>query len=151
MAVPINLMLNSTLALDLNPRPASIVLVSGPDDALRRALSRVLAYEGFAVVPVPDLLRALMYLNREIEAEHYDAVPDVVITDVPSGADHDEALALARSVARRVPVVLVTDAGDANALADSPCGSIIEMVEKPVTASKLTAAVLRAKIRRRRQ
>src|SRR5690349_3789531 len=110
-----------------NDRPAN-VLLSESDDALRRALARVLTYEGFTVTPVPDLLRGLMYVNREIETEHHEAIPDVVITGIPSDGEYAETLALARKVGRRIPVVLLTDRPEAT-LRETQRDALIEVLE----------------------
>ena len=135
----------------LDPPKASatkVVLLSERDDALRRALGRALSVDGFSVITVANLARAVAYLDEEFENDHSDALPDVIVADIPPwGPEHDAAVSLVRRLARRVPVVAMTDLGASHFFLDGRRISMIEVVEKPIHAADLRAAMLRVQAR----
>ncbi len=126
-----------------------VILLCERDESIRRTLKRSLSFEGFAIVPVPDLLRALAYVDLELTAERPDALPDVIVTSVPEwGPGHAASLSLIRRISRRIPVVVLTGLADTESVTSFLAGTSVEVLEKPVSATDLRAALRRAERRR---
>jgi DNA-binding response OmpR family regulator len=100
------------------------------------------------VITVADLPRAVAYLDEEFAKGRSDALPDVIVADVPPwGPEHLASISLLRRLSRRLPVVAMTDLGESAAFMGGERFALLEVIEKPIDAAALRAAVLRVQAR----
>jgi DNA-binding response OmpR family regulator len=108
-------------------------LIVEDDDELRRMFRLALAFEGFQVFEARDGATAL----REID----QGPPDIIILDLglPGVSGHDVVCELtSRAETSRIPIVVVTGAGDNLDHLDVAC-----VLRKPITSDQLTDTVRR--------
>lgn len=118
---------------DSTPR----ILVADDDDAVRRAIERVLTREGFAVVQAKDGAQA----GEALTADSFD----VVLTDIHMpGASGVDLLRLIRAYDLDVPVVLMTGAPEVSTAMEAVELGALRYLAKPVSPELLVSVVKRA-------
>jgi DNA-binding response OmpR family regulator len=121
-----------------------IVLLVETDEELAKEVQCALSEAGFAVIRVADPGRALAYLDRELAFEASDALPDVLVAGVPlEGPSHTACLALIRAVGRRIPVVVVAEPEDREAMALVGPEGAAALLERPSRDEEVDAVFLR--------
>ena len=122
------------------------VLVAEDDREMRRVLVETFHAEGYEVYDVGDGAALLIELARN-HRFHYDTV-DVVVADVRmplcSGL---QALETIRSVRPQLPFVLLTAFGDRE-MHSRAAALGAELLDKPVSMKRVSAAVTKAIARR---
>jgi len=117
------------------PRP-NVVVLAEDDHELRRLLASALRSDGHSVLEASDA--------RELR-EHLlgGPMPDLVVSDVRMpGESGLDVLRWLRSTGSKVPVVMITAFGDAEAHAEAKACGAAAMFDKPFEIDDLRTAVL---------
>src|ERR1043165_9551684 len=125
------------VVVEARPTARPHVLVVDDDDAVRRAVERMLTTAGFRVTSVEGGREAAAILGR---------MPfDAVLTDIMMpGMSAMEVLRVARCAALELPVLLMTGAPDVKSAADAVQYGACDYIFKPVRPADLARAMRRA-------
>lgn len=123
--------------------PQPRVVLAEDDDDLRLLLTRRLEEAGLEVIELEDGFELADYLSMTRPGGGVRMQPDLVISDVRMpGRTGLEAIAQARELGLRCPVVLLTAFADAEVRAEAARLGACLVMEKPVDLDHL-AVVLR--------
>lgn len=128
----------------LREPPQLRVVLAEDDDDLRRLMAQRLEEAGLMVVELEDGFELADYLWMTRPGGGVLLPPDLIISDVRMpGRTGLEAIALARELGLRCPVVLLTAFADAELRAEASRVGACLVMDKPVDLDHL-AAVLKA-------
>ncbi len=111
------------------------ILVVENDPRFRNVLAEVLGHEGIQIVALAaDGMEAL----RALDCTH----PDLILTDWEMPAcDGLELVERIRSRGDQTPVVMLSGAGDPEAIARATAAGVNRYLVKPIAAAVLTSAI----------
>jgi DNA-binding response OmpR family regulator len=129
----------STLAIQ-RPRPK--VLLVQRDPRQRALLATMLRREGYAVVEIEDIVELSGYLGEGRHASERRDLPGLLIADADlAGEPGFEILAHLRRTHQRIPVILLSEAGDSEVLREGGHLGAAYVLSKPCEIADLLVAV----------
>lgn len=119
-----------------------IVLLVEDDGEMREILAVSLRRDGYRVIEAEDGAEALDLLGGGIVEGEPQRLPDLIVSDIRlPHASGLEILEAARVAFRRVPVILVTGFGNAEAHAQARALGAVRVLDKPFALVDFLAAV----------